>query len=91
MEKQNVFTKAGQVAPAYREPLRAKVIADLEQQGWQLQHNGQLTKELFTHQGVVVRAVVDMSISTRTNFIRKVTKSVSEKPVIDINELLKQG
>ena len=90
MQKQKVLTKNGQVSPAYREPLREKLITDLIAQGWTIQPNGELTQELFTHQGVVIRGVLNLSISTRTNFEPKGSKPV-EKPVIDINELLKQG
>lgn len=90
--KQAVLTKGGQVAPAYREPLREKTVAELQEQGWVLQENGQMTKDLFVYQGTPIRAVINLSISTKQDFAKKSKASKAvDKPVIDINELLKQG
>ena len=91
-KKQAVLTKGGQVAPAYREPLREKTVEELQEQGWVRQENGQLTKDLFVYQDIPVRAVIDLSISTKQDFSKKSRASKAvDKPIIDINELLKQG
>ena len=91
-KKQAVLTKGGQVAPAYREPLREKMVAELQEQGWVKQENGQITKDLFVYQDTPVRAVIDLSISTKQDFSKKTrARKTDDKPVIDINELLKQG
>lgn len=85
----NIFAKNGQLLPKARKPIYDKVVAELKADGYAVMPSGELVKTLGTVDGQPINAIINLSVSTRTEFEKR-TKgkaTVAEPEVIDLNEL----
>lgn len=85
----NIFAKNGQLLPKARKPLYDKIVAELVADGYVAMPNGELVKTLGTVDGNPINAIVNLSVSTRTEFGKRTrTKAqTNDTEEIDVNQL----